>query len=141
MSFEIYRDRLDATPFAVLGTAGDGGRLDLVPCCFAVDDRTGSRPELVTAIDHKPKSTSRLARLANIERDPTVTLLVDHRDPHDWSTLWWIRMQGRGRVVEDGAAHRSAIDALVAKYPQYVDWPPAGPAIRIAVERWAGWGP
>lgn len=141
MSFERYRDRLDATPFAVLATHGPGDRLDLVPCCFAIDDLAGPAPELVTAVDHKPKRTTRLARLANIERNPAVTLLVDHRDPDDWSQLWWLRAHGRARVVDDGSSTASALEALARKYRQYREQPPAGPVVRIVVERWVGWIP
>ena len=32
MSFDRYRSRLDASPFAVLATHGLEDRLDLVPC-------------------------------------------------------------------------------------------------------------
>lgn len=141
MSFELHRDRLDASPFAVLATHGLGDRLDLVPCCFAVDDGGGAPPELVTAVDHKPKRTTRLARLANIERNPAVTLLVDHRDPDDWSQLWWVRAHGRARIVDDGPVRASAIEALARKYRQYREQPPAGPVVRISVERWTAWIP
>ena len=144
--------RLEATPFAVLATHGPDQRLDLVPCCFALDRSASSAPasgpasgeasfELVTAVDHKPKRHQRLARLANVAADPNVTLLLDHRDPDDWSALWWIRVQGLGRVVEGGPDHASAVAALVAKYAQYRDRPPAGPVIRITPLRWAGWSP
>lgn len=128
--------RLETTPFAVLATHGPDRRLDLVPCCFAVDGE-----ELVSAVDHKPKRHQRLARLANVAADPNVTLLLDHRDPHDWSALWWIRIQGLARVVEAGPEHASAVAALVAKYPQYQSRPPQGPAIRITPVRWASWFP
>jgi PPOX class probable F420-dependent enzyme len=128
----------EPAPFAVLATHGEGRRLDLVPCCFAVDTSTG-RPELVTAVDHKPKRHRRLARLANIDRDPNVTVLVDHRDADDWSQLWWVRVQGRARVVEDGPEHEAAVAALCAKYPQYRVEPPAGAVIRVAPDRWTGW--
>ncbi len=145
MTFERYRERLDDTSFGVLATQGPEGRLDLVPCCFAVDDGPPDStvtPELVTAIDHKPKTTTRLARLTNIERVPTASLLIDHRDPHDWGALWWVRAQGVARIAEPGTeGHRLAIEALAAKYRQYRERPPRGPAIRIDVERWAAWIP
>lgn len=135
-----YENRIRSSPFAVLATHGRNSQLDLVPCCFALD---GSRPgrELVTAVDHKPKRSVKLARLANIARTPNVTLLVDHRDPHDWSQLWWVRVHGLARVVDSGPDWSSAIDALVEKYEHYRAVRPTGPAIRISAERWLGWIP
>jgi PPOX class probable F420-dependent enzyme len=139
-SLETYRARLESAPFAVLATHGPDRRLDLVPCCFALDEASGF-PELVTAVDHKPKRHQRLARLANVEADPHVSLLIDHRNADDWSALWWIRVHGLGRVVTTGTDHASAVAALVAKYAQYRQQPPQGPVIRIAPRRWAGWTP
>ena len=124
--------------FAVLATHGPDGRLDLVPCCFAVTTDGGDLA-VVTAVDHKPKRTDRLARLANVRRDPNVSFLVDHRDPLDWSQLWWIRAQGRAVVIDEGIEHRAAIEALKAKYPQYRERPPVGPVIRASSLRWSGW--
>lgn len=138
MLSEIDRARLAVTAFAVLATHGPDRRLDLVPCCFALDG-DGPEPELVTAVDHKPKRHQQLARLANIGRDPNVSLLVDHRDPTDWGTLWWIRVQGQGRVLTEGPEYAAAVAALVAKYPQYQDQPPQGAVIRITPQRWTGW--
>ncbi|MGI9615540.1 MAG: TIGR03668 family PPOX class F420-dependent oxidoreductase, partial [Acidimicrobiales bacterium] len=119
-------------------------RIDLVPCCFALVD-VGFGPdgemlvELVTAVDHKPKSTSRLARLANIERNENASLLVDHRDAEDWSRLWWVRVSGSARVVTGGDDWANAIEALVDKYPSYQKRAPEGPVIRLAIDRWSGW--
>jgi PPOX class probable F420-dependent enzyme len=129
---------MEPAPFAVLATHGAGRRLDLVPCCFALDASAG-HPEVVTAVDHKPKRHKRLARLVNVERDPNVTLLVDHRDPDDWSQLWWVRVHGLARVVVAGPEHEAAVAALARKYAQYRDRPPLGPAIRVTPERWSGW--
>ena len=144
-------DRLQAlvaaAPFAVLATRGRAERIDLVPCCFALDrgepEAVGPAggPTIVTAVDHKPKRHQRLARLANVERDPRVTVLVDHRDPDDWTALWWVRIRGRAEVVENGPVHERAVGALAAKYPQYREQPPAGPAIRIEPIEWTGWTP
>jgi PPOX class probable F420-dependent enzyme len=132
------RRLMEPASFAVLGTHGPDRRLDLVPCCFALDTSTG-RAEVVTAVDHKPKRHQRLARLANIERDPTVTVLVDHRDPDDWSQLWWVRVHGQARVVVAGPEHEAAVAALRHKYPQYRSEPPKGPVIRVTPDRWSGW--
>jgi PPOX class probable F420-dependent enzyme len=92
-----------------------------------------------TAVDSKPKSTRSLRRLANIESNPRVSLLVDHYED-DWSALWWVRVDGDATVVpvttEDG---RLALARLAAKYPQYVEQTPPGPLIRIAVGTWTSW--
>ena len=53
---------------------------------------------VVGAVDHKPKSTTRLARLADIARTGRATLLVDHYED-DWSRLWWVRISGPAAVV------------------------------------------
>ena len=66
------------------------GAPHLVPVVFARD-----QADLVTAVDGKPKSGKVLARIDNITRDPRVTLLADHYE-EDWSSLWWVRVDGRG---------------------------------------------
>ncbi|MEU2880678.1 hypothetical protein, partial [Streptomyces sp. NPDC007070] len=57
---------------------------------------------LVTAVDHKPKRTTRLARLADIEATPAVCLLVDSYE-EDWDRLWWARADGTARIVPPDA--------------------------------------
>lgn len=119
---------------ARLGTVNDVGGVDLVPITFALD---GGR--LVSAVDHKPKTTSELRRLANIERRPDVTVLVDHYDDEDWSKLWWVRLRGTASVVRDGPLHAEAVAALAARYEQYAAQPPRGPAIVVDVVEWRAW--
>lgn len=117
---------------ARLGTLRTDGRVDLVPIVFAFHEDT-----LVFAVDHKPKSTTRLQRLTNIAANPNVTLLFDHHED-DWDRLWWVRMRGiatehRAEVVP------GAIDALVARHPQYGRIRPAGPAVTVEPIAWTGW--
>lgn len=101
---------------------------------------TPSRPDaVVTAVDHKPKTTTRLARLRNIAADPRVSILVDQYDDRDWSLLWWVRADGRGEEIAEKPDRTDAVRQLAAKYPQYAAEPPAGPVIRIEVHRWRGW--
>jgi PPOX class probable F420-dependent enzyme len=119
---------------ARLATLGPGGRPHLVPVVFALDGDT-----IVSAVDAKPKRTTALRRLANVRADPRVALLADHYD-EDWTALWWVRADGRGRVLEpDDATARAAVERLVARYPQYRDAAPAGPVLAVEVERWSGW--
>jgi PPOX class probable F420-dependent enzyme len=100
---------------------------------FVLDGET-----VYSAVDHKPKTTHRLERLANIRRDPRVTLLV-HSYGEDWSTLWWCRMRGRAEVLDEGAAADAGRRLLAGKYEQYRGRVPAGPVIAVTIEDWAGW--
>jgi PPOX class probable F420-dependent enzyme len=106
-----------------------------VPICFALD---GER--VVSAVDHKPKTTTALARLADIERVGHATMIVDHYDDTDWSALWWVRASGPA-VVHDPTDPQveAAARVLRAKYPQYVDTPPAGPTYSITIETLDWW--
>jgi PPOX class probable F420-dependent enzyme len=113
-----------------LATVDGRGRPDVVPFCFAVDGET-----LWSAVDHKPKTTTRLKRLENIAAHPGVTVLVDHYD-EDWTALWWVRVRGRASVTEDDPRGRQL---LVAKYRQYRAHPPAGPFITVALRSWQWW--
>ena len=123
------RRRLTAAPVGHLATVARDGRPHVVPFCFAVEGET-----LHSAVDQKPKTTTRLRRLDDIVSHPDVTVLVDHYDA-DWSRLWWVMVRGRARVLDDDERGRAV---LTAKYPQYRDAPPGGPFIRVAMEtaRW-----
>jgi len=76
--------------------------------------------------------------MANIEATGHACLIVDHYS-QDWSTLWWVRLDGRGRLVADPVEAARAIDALVSKYPQYAEQTPAGPVIAVDIARWSSW--
>ena len=91
-------------------------------------------------MDHKPKTTTALARLADIERAGRATLLADRYDDDDWSMLWWVRLSGPA-AVHDAADPRSldARSRLVEKYPQYRQTPPTGPTYSIAIEHLTWW--
>ena len=125
-----WRSRAAATTFATLATVTPDGRPHLVPIVHAVVGDV-----VVFAVDHKPKSGRRLARLHHIESDPRVAVLFDQRSD-DWSALWWVRADGVATIhVEqpDEAA------VLHDRHPQYRPDPPAGPWVTIGVERWSGW--
>jgi PPOX class probable F420-dependent enzyme len=120
----------EAARVARLATVGLDGRPHVVPICFALDGDT-----LYTSVDSKPKSTRRLRRLANIEANPAVEIVIDHWD-EDWSRLWWVRLSGRAEIVEHDAR---ALELLQAKYPQYLADPPVGPFIVVTIRRQSGW--
>ena len=127
------RARLSAARVGHLATVRPDGRPHVVACCFAVQ---GDR--LWTAVDAKPKTTTRLQRLDNVRANPWASLLVDHYE-EDWDELWWVRADGPAAVLVEGAEHEAALAALVAKYPQYAAAPPRGAVIAVAVQRWRGW--
>jgi len=114
---------LARAPRAVLATHGADGHAALVPIVFAQGASVIWSPA-----DGKPKAEGELARVRNVLRDPRVALLVDHYAA-DWSLLWWIRVEGRARIVraeqeERGPEElRNAAAALRAKYPQYAALP------------------
>jgi PPOX class probable F420-dependent enzyme len=126
------RARFAAARVARLATADAGGRPHLVPIAFAVAGET-----IYSAVDAKPKRTRALRRLANVRQNPQVSLLVDHWDEDDWGALWWVRADGRGRVLdaEDPEARRAA-DLLRERYPSQRD---PGEVLAVEVERWSGW--
>src|SRR5664279_440070 len=125
---EWARERFAHARVARLATVSGDGSPHLVPMVFALD---GSR--LISAVDHKPKSTTALRRLDNIAVNPFVSVLVDHYDD-DWKQLWWARADGWAR------AHDSwDLSALLGRYEQYRRTAPAGPVIVIEVDHWCGW--
>ena len=101
-----------------------------VPVVFVVQGDT-----IWVAVDDKPKSTRRLKRLANIESDPRVSLLVHHYD-EDWASLWWVRVDGRATVLAE--PNGQVVESLRTKYPQYRSHD-LGPWIAITIERSLGW--
>lgn len=122
---------------ARLATRHPSGAVDLVPFVFAWMPG-GEFGSLVSAVDHKPKRSTRLQRLANIAADPAVTVLIDHY-ADDWTSLWWLRLRGDATELAPGAESDAAVDALVAKYHQYRERRPQGPVVRIGISELMGW--
>lgn len=78
----------------VLATVHAHRGVDAVPVVFAVDAN-----RIVTPVDAvKAKSTARLQRLVNLERDPRCALLVDHYED-DWTAVWWVRVHATATVL------------------------------------------
>jgi PPOX class probable F420-dependent enzyme len=133
MSGDELRQRVREARVGRLATVGDDGRPHLVPLCFVLDGDV-----LYSAVDDKPKRSKRLKRLENIRGRPDVAVLVDHYD-EDWKRLWWVRLDGRAAVLDDGPERERALLLLREKYEQYRSQPPTGPVIAVRVERWRGW--
>jgi PPOX class probable F420-dependent enzyme len=117
-----------------LATAAANGRPHVVPCTFAVDDLE----RIVIGIDNKPKSTTNLRRLANIEANPRVSMIVDHYAA-DWTQLWWARADGIATVERAGRELADHWDLLRRRYRQYEGQVLDGPVIVVEITAWAGW--
>jgi PPOX class probable F420-dependent enzyme len=115
----------------------------VVPFVFALVEQKGSTHVAYWVVDRKPKRSTDLKRIRNLEENPAVEFVVDGYD-EDWERLWWIRCSGTARVVDSESERRSALHALEQKYPQYAIDPPDGPVIAIDIDTcdtWDGNGP
>ncbi len=129
------RRRFASARVAHLATSDARNRPHVVPIVFAVEGDT-----VYSAVDHKPKRSTQLRRLANIAENPAVALLVDFYDDVDWDRLWWVRAEGTGRVVTPGSEeHALALSGLKNRYAAYEDQPPTGVMVAVDVRRWSGW--
>jgi PPOX class probable F420-dependent enzyme len=146
MNDQEARRRLAEARVGRLATVTPGGTPHVVPVVFALVDDV-----IYTAVDSKPKTTVALQRLANIDATARASLLVDHY-AEDWSTLWWVRVDGSAQVLRVNDGHQGTpmtagrpeqvgvgLDALTHKYPQYVDQPLTGPVIAVHLTRWRWW--
>jgi len=125
--------RAAAADHGVLATLDPNHGASLVPACFAID---GDR--LAIPIDAvKPKGSTALGRVRNLERDPRAALLVEHWDPADWSRLWWVHLLLVRTAEPEGRVAR--LERLLrARYVQYRD----GPFVDILtfrIEKVGGW--
>jgi PPOX class probable F420-dependent enzyme len=119
-----------SAPVARLATVAPDGSPHVVPIVFAL-----AGDVIYSGVDAKPKRHTRLQRLANIEHEPRVSVLVDHY-ADDWSLLWWVRADGIARVLRSSDA---AVAALRAKYPQYASVALGGPFLEIEIRKWSSW--
>lgn len=127
------RSRFTEARVGRLGTVREDGAPHVVPFVFALRHDT-----IYAVVDEKPKRTKALQRLANIAAHPRVTVLVDEYE-ESWDRLWWVRVDGQARVVSEGPERDLAVELLSAKYRQYRDEPPTGPAIIVDIDRWRSW--
>lgn len=110
--------RAAAADHGVLATLHPPRGADLVPACFAIQgDRVAVPVDSV-----KPKGSTALGRIRNLERDPHATLLVEHWDAADWSRLWWVRLF-LVRITEAPDRVAELEQALRGRYSQYATAP------------------
>jgi PPOX class probable F420-dependent enzyme len=140
LSPEEARGRFAQARVARLATAGADGRPHLVPIAFAVAFAVvepAADDVIYSVVDAKRKRTPALRRLANVSENPRVSLLADHYE-EDWDRLWWVRADGRGRLLADldEPEAAAAVALLRGRYPQQRA---VGTVLAIDVERWSGW--
>ncbi len=73
-------------------------------------------------------------KVRNIRANPFVAVCFDEYD-EDWSRLWWVRLRGSARIVDD----LHAVELLSEKYPQYRECPPNGPVIAVSIDERIAW--
>jgi PPOX class probable F420-dependent enzyme len=118
---------------ARLATVTPDGAPHLVPICFALAGAVA-----YTAVDAKPKRTTDLQRVRNLQANPRASLLADHYED-DWSRLWWVRADGTARVVDLEPERSRAAELLADRYAPYRDDAPAGVVLALDIERLTGW--
>jgi len=125
--------RAIAADHGVLATLDKAHGASLVPVCYAIE---GDR--LAIPIDSvKPKGSTALGRVRNLERDPRASLLVEHWDPIDWSRLWWVHVLLVRTREEDEVVAR-LVRGLTERYPQYRGAPFVD-VLTFRIERVVGW--
>ena len=131
MTPDEARQRFAAARVARLATITPAGTPHLIPITFALLGET-----IYSVVDAKPKRTTELQRLQNVEANPRVSLLADHYED-DWTKLWWVRADGTARILEANEREaRGAIEVLSTRYPQQR---PTGSVLAADVDRWTGW--
>jgi Pyridoxamine 5'-phosphate oxidase len=129
------RGRLAAHVHGVLATVHAERGVDAVPVVYTCGDGVVAVP-----IDRvKPKTSTRLQRERNLEKDPRATLLVEHWDGDDWSRLWWVRAELLWQPDPDPALVDTMAGRLAAAHVQYRDRPFVGLLVLrlIAATGWA----
>lgn len=128
---EWGRELIATARVARLGLIDDAGRPRVLPVTFALVGDS-----VWTAVDEKPKRVAgpELARVRWLRQRPHATLLLD-RYSDDWSELAWVQLVGRVAVFDDAAPPPELID----RYEPYRHRPPAGPLLRLEVERAVYW--
>jgi PPOX class probable F420-dependent enzyme len=116
-----------------IATVTPEGRPHVVPFVYVLRDET-----LYSSVDAKPKRSPDLRRIRNIRANPSVEAVMDHYE-EPWDDIWWVRVSGRGEILESGDERGRALALLREKYPEYADSPPQGVVVAVRIERWRGW--
>ncbi len=125
--------RAIAADHGVLATLDNVHGASLVPACYAID---GDR--LAIPIDSvKPKGSTALGRVRNLERDPRAALLIEQWDPVDWSRLWWVQIL-LVRTKEPEGRVAGLVRGLTQRYPQY-GGAPFVDVLTFRIEKIGGW--
>ena len=136
-SADLVNRILDRSPIARLGQLDIEHKAQALPFVFARLDG-----ELWSPIDGKPKRSAKLDRLAWIEAEPEVCVLIDHYEA-DWSKLWWLKLYCHADIHHaDHPRFHQASAALEKKYPQYRDvamFFGTPTMIRFEYRRWKSW--
>ncbi len=100
---------------ARLGTINRDGTPHILPIVFANNSR-----HIFFAIDNKPKRSKKLRRLANIERNDKVTLLID-RYSENWQELSFLIIYARAEILSSKQRKEKnlGLRQLRRKYVQY----------------------
>lgn len=105
-----------------------------MPVCFAV-----SSDLIYSVIDEKPKRTTRLRRVRNIEESGRATLIVDHYED-DWTRLGWVMLRAEASILDGGDEYAGALALLRERYAQYRKMNLEGaPLLRLEVRRAQEW--
>lgn len=134
LSAQEARARFEQSPSAVLGTVDTAGQPHLVPVTYVLSDEE----HVYIAVDAKPKRSTNLRRLQNIEANPLVSLLVNEYSDN-WDQLWWARADGTAVVSGFGDLAEGLLARFQSRYPWYRANPPESLVIDICVTRWSGW--
>lgn len=117
----------------MLGTIHPVRGVDAVPVVFA-----GGRDRIYLPVDTlKPKRSTLLQRVTNLESDPRCVLLVDHYS-EDWDELWWVRLHGTASICTP-ADLEIARSALAARHPRYREPGSVATALALTPEKVSGW--
>ena len=135
---QTLRPRIEAARTAALATASADALPHLIPVVFALHENAA-----YIAIDQKPKTTTRIRRLRNIEENPRAALLIDRYDD-DWTQLWWILLRGPAAILHpetrNPAEAAEAIARLRNRYPQYAHHDLENrPLIRLTIHQATHW--
>jgi len=125
------RERVARASHGVLATVHASRGVDLVPVVFAM----ASGKILIPVDTVKPKRSTVLQRVTNLEADPRCALLVEHYSD-DWDELWWVRVHGR---AEASGVTDSALESLCERHPRYRAVGAVVAVVTLTPESMTGW--